>query len=61
MKKRVPFSPEVESAIRAIRANMGPRKTQVFDRRLEWGGAIVKQNGETWIVTETGAIHREES
>lgn len=52
------FSPAVEDAIRGIRANAGPRRTMVLDRRLEWGGALVKQAGVVWVVTAEGRIVR---
>jgi hypothetical protein len=52
------FNPEVEAAIRGIRANFLPRRVMVFDRTAEWGGALVKAGGETWSIGDRGEIHR---
>lgn len=56
----VDYPEPVADAIRGIRANAGLRKTKVYDRRREWGGALVKQMGKTYVVSSTGAIHVEE-
>lgn len=38
---------------------MPPGRTMVFDRQREWGGALVKQAGSTWVVSSSGAIFKE--
>lgn len=51
-----PFTPAMEDAIRGIRANWPPRKVMVFDRMREYGVALVKAGGGTYVVHPTGGI-----
>ena len=60
MSKRPKYPAPVAEAIRGIRANALPGRTMVYDRRAEWGGVEVKQNGATYLVTADGRILRQD-